>query len=168
MHCAQGVAAVMRFMTCLVDMSATQQRSLDELTAANATLTSSLKTLADDFQNYREEQEGFNKTILTKTCMLLNTKKSEIRRLQSEIEGGKERMSASQSTGQSQPIKKPPVKRRKITGDESDESGSLEEAKTTRKETVPRARSSRIVKGIYFAFAIIMCFPFYSLYCSCS
>lgn len=148
MHRQEGAASAMRFMSCLVDTSAAQRLRLDDLAASNAALTGSLKTLADDFENYRVEQEGFNKTIVTKTCLLLNAKKIEIRRLQSELEDSKSRVSASQSSQQSQSVKRPAPKRRKITADESDDSTSLAEVKV-HKEAVPRARSTRTSRGIY-------------------
>lgn len=146
---------VLAFVCALVDHNSVLQTSVGALTAKNDSLKIDLQTLADDFDIYRKEHEEFKKTMVTKTCLLLNTKKAEIARLQAEVEQYQNKSSSSAVLTDEVVKPKGKAKRRKIENadikDESHDSEHYTECsdddKRPRTKAPPRTRGTRNSKG---------------------
>jgi hypothetical protein len=78
-------APVFDFIALLIDMNAALQSSVKTVTTKWSLATDSLKVLSSDYTKYKAEQDQFSTTLIAKTCLLLNAKKVEIKRLQGEF-----------------------------------------------------------------------------------
>jgi gas vesicle protein len=76
---------------CFAEMVVAENlRQLNLITAMkqrNIFLESAAKNLTDDLSVLKQSQDDFNKTLMTKMCLLLNSKKKEILRLRGLVSG---------------------------------------------------------------------------------
>ena len=103
-----------------------------------------LEELSADYDNYKAEQDHTNTTLMTKFCLLLNTKKNEIDRLEKVLEASKNLGSSSATRGVEPKIVR--KKRKQASTDTSDCDSKESEYSKQTPECKPRVK--KITKGM--------------------
>jgi hypothetical protein len=144
-------ALTFSFAEMIVAENLRQVSLIAALKQRNSFLESAAKNLTDDLSVLKRSQDDFNNTLMTKMCLLLNSKKKEILRLRELISGS--------SAGRAVSGVKRPVDGAPDT--EEEESGSDNETVKKRsakraKTTAVRAKKQTTLKGILLIFELML------------